>query len=171
MPCSTRGSWRQAPIDLCWKVPWCHSCLSATIRSTRARREGPGTRDKGGIKDKERTKDKGRTKDKRRRTKNQGPGRQQHDKQFNSRKPPVTRTFDLIVVGSGAAANAVATRCRAAGWTVAMIDQRPFGGTCALRGCEPKKTLVAAAAAVNATRSLAGKGVEPGQARINWRSE
>ncbi len=44
------------------------------------------------------------------------------------------RRFDLIVIGSGSAAGAVASRCRGAGWTVAMIDKRPFGGTCALRG-------------------------------------
>jgi len=59
----------------------------------------------------------------------------------------VSRTFDLIVIGSGSAAGNVASRCRHAGWTVAMIDKRPFGGTCALRGCDPKKVLVGAAAA------------------------
>src|SRR5438128_5314537 len=78
------------------------------------------------------------------------------------------RTFDLIVIGSGAAAGTVASRCRAAGWTVAMIDKRPFGGTCALRGCDPKKVLVDAAAAVDAARLLAGKGVRPDSLTIDW---
>ena len=39
----------------------------------------------------------------------------------------MTRTFDLIVIGSGSAAGSVASRCRAAGWTVAMIDKRLLG--------------------------------------------
>jgi glutathione reductase (NADPH) len=51
----------------------------------------------------------------------------------------MTRKFDLVVIGTGAAASPVASRCRSAGWQVAVIDSRPFGGTCALRGCDPKK--------------------------------
>jgi glutathione reductase (NADPH) len=80
----------------------------------------------------------------------------------------VTRIFDLVVIGSGTAGNAVATRCRAAGWTVAVVDKRPFGGTCALRGCDPKKVLVGAAAALDAARALDGKGVSPNGLAINW---
>jgi glutathione reductase (NADPH) len=80
----------------------------------------------------------------------------------------VTRIFDLVVIGSGTAGSAIATRCRAAGWTVAVVDQHPFGGTCALRGCDPKKVLVGAAAAVDAARALDGKGVSPNAVAINW---
>ncbi|PYQ76555.1 MAG: NAD(P)/FAD-dependent oxidoreductase [Acidobacteria bacterium] len=80
----------------------------------------------------------------------------------------MAQTFDLIVIGSGTAAQNVASRCRAAGWTVAMIDKRPFGGTCALRGCDPKKVLVGAAAAVDAARLLSGKGVRPEAFAIDW---
>ena len=36
-----------------------------------------------------------------------------------------------------------AHRCRATGWRVAVIDHQPFGGTCALRGCDPNKVLIA----------------------------
>jgi glutathione reductase (NADPH) len=80
----------------------------------------------------------------------------------------LTRRFDLVVIGSGTAGSAIATRCRAAGWTVAVVDKHPFGGTCALRGCDPKKVLVGAAAAVDAARALAGKGVSPNDLAINW---
>jgi glutathione reductase (NADPH) len=41
---------------------------------------------------------------------------------------------DLVVVGSGEAAQGVVFRMRAAGWSVAAVDSRPFGGTCSLRG-------------------------------------
>jgi glutathione reductase (NADPH) len=80
----------------------------------------------------------------------------------------MTEAFDLVVIGSGTAAQTVASTCRAAGWTVAMVDKRPFGGTCALRGCDPKKVLVSAAAAVDAARLLAGKGVHPDNLAIDW---
>ena len=50
-----------------------------------------------------------------------------------------TKTFDLIVIGTGVAASTVAWKCRSAGWSVAIVDSRPFGGTCALRGCDPKE--------------------------------
>src|SRR5947207_232020 len=80
----------------------------------------------------------------------------------------MTETFDLIVIGSGAAAQSVASRCRRAGWSVAMIDKGPFGGTCALRGCDPKKVLVDATAAVDAARLLAGKGLPSDGLAIDW---
>ena len=51
----------------------------------------------------------------------------------------MTKQYDLVVIGTGTGASSVAARCRAAGWTVAVIDHLPFGGTCALRGCDPKK--------------------------------
>ncbi len=57
----------------------------------------------------------------------------------------VEKKFDLIVIGTGAAGSTAAYKCRKAGWEVAIIDSRPFGGTCALRGCDPKKVLVGAA--------------------------
>ncbi len=80
-----------------------------------------------------------------------------------------SKSYDLIVIGTGTAAAAVAYRCREAGWTVAVIDSRPFGGTCVLRGCDPKKVLVAAAEALHWGQSLTGRGVHPGDARIDWR--
>lgn len=78
------------------------------------------------------------------------------------------RKFDIVVIGTGAAASAVASRCRSAGWQVAVIDSRPFGGTCALRGCDPKKVLVGAAEAVDWVRRMKGKGIRPEEIRIDW---
>lgn len=78
-------------------------------------------------------------------------------------------TYDLVAIGTGAAALAVASRCREAGWSVAVVDSRPYGGTCALRGCDPKKVLIAAAEALQWGRRLEGHGIDPGKARIDWR--
>jgi len=79
-----------------------------------------------------------------------------------------SRRFDLVVIGTGSAASAVAARCRKAGWSVAVIDELPFGGTCALRGCDPKKILVGSAEAIEWARRLAGKGVRQDGLRIDW---
>src|ERR1700732_1543567 len=76
--------------------------------------------------------------------------------------------FVVIAIGAGSAASAVASRCREAGWQVAIVDSRPFGGTCALRGCDPKKVLVGAAEAVDWTRRMKGRGIEAARIRIDW---
>jgi glutathione reductase (NADPH) len=80
----------------------------------------------------------------------------------------VAEDFDVIVVGTGSAASAAAFGCRRAGWRVAVVDSRPFGGTCALRGCDPKKVLVGAAEALDRVRALDGRGLRPDGARMEW---
>lgn len=76
--------------------------------------------------------------------------------------------YDLIAIGSGTAGSAAATKCAEAGWKVAVVDDRPFGGTCALRGCDPKKILRRGAEIVDSARLLQGKGVDPGTLSIEW---
>lgn len=78
-------------------------------------------------------------------------------------------TYDLVVLGTGAAGSGVATRCRRAGWRVAIVESDEPGGTCALRGCDPKKVLVDAAETVDAIQRLRGKGPE-GDVYIDWPS-
>ena len=75
--------------------------------------------------------------------------------------------FDLLIIGTGTAAMVAAMRVRGTGRSVAVIDERPVGGTCALRGCDPKKMLVAAAEVIDAHRRMSPNGVD-GDARINW---
>src|SRR5919109_4287910 len=77
------------------------------------------------------------------------------------------RQYDLVVVGTGVT-SAVASRCREAGWTVAVVDSRPFGGTCALCGCVPKKILVGAVEAVHHARDMAAVGVPAAGLTIDW---
>ncbi|MDO9236248.1 MAG: NAD(P)/FAD-dependent oxidoreductase [Aquabacterium sp.] len=79
----------------------------------------------------------------------------------------MTKQYDLVVIGTGTAAMTAAMRVRAAGWTVAIIDHRPFGGTCALRGCDPKKMLIGGADAFDHARRMHGKGVT-GDLQIDW---
>ena len=77
-------------------------------------------------------------------------------------------TYDLVVIGTGTAAQVAASRVRKAGRSVAVIDHRPFGGTCALRGCDPKKMLVSGAEATDFARRMRSHGVA-GDLRIEWK--
>jgi glutathione reductase (NADPH) len=80
----------------------------------------------------------------------------------------MNKKFDLVALGTGSAASTVASKCRSAGWRVAIVDSRPFGGTCALRGCDPKKVLVGAADVMDWLRRMDGKGIRNKHARIDW---
>ncbi len=77
------------------------------------------------------------------------------------------KAYDLAVIGSGTAAQVASSRVRAAGWSVAVIDHLPFGGTCALRGCDPKKMLISGAEAIDMARRMRGRGVT-GELGISW---
>jgi len=80
----------------------------------------------------------------------------------------MTNTKDLIVIGAGMAGIAAANKCAAAGWSVAIVDELPYGGTCALRGCDPKKMLRRGAEVVDAARLMRGRGIDAGDLAINW---
>jgi glutathione reductase (NADPH) len=77
-------------------------------------------------------------------------------------------TVDLIVLGSGAAAQSVADTCRKAGWSVTVVDSDPFGGTCSLRGCDPKKVLVGVSELVDWNRRMMGKGISSSVPTLAW---
>ena len=79
----------------------------------------------------------------------------------------MAKQYDLVVIGAGTAAMVASMRVQAAGWSVAVIDFRPLGGTCALRGCDPKKMLIGGASAVDHVRRMHGKGVA-GDSHIDW---
>ncbi|PWU03801.1 MAG: NAD(P)/FAD-dependent oxidoreductase, partial [Terriglobia bacterium] len=76
--------------------------------------------------------------------------------------------FDLVVVGTGSAGSSVAHPCREAGWSVAVVDDQPLGGTCANRGCDPKKVLVGAGDVVDWARRMSDHGVRGQDVRIDW---
>jgi pyruvate/2-oxoglutarate dehydrogenase complex dihydrolipoamide dehydrogenase (E3) component len=67
--------------------------------------------------------------------------------------------YDAIVIGTGQSGPALARRLVAAGWKVAIIERKLFGGTCVNTGCTPTKTLVASAYAAHLARRSAEYGV------------
>lgn len=80
------------------------------------------------------------------------------------------KKFDLVVIGTGAGGSTAAYKCRKAGWEVAIIDSQPFGGTCAMRGCDPKKVLVGAAELIDWSRRMERKGVSSKDVQLDWQA-
>ncbi|MEU4360362.1 NAD(P)/FAD-dependent oxidoreductase [Promicromonospora sp. NPDC023987] len=76
--------------------------------------------------------------------------------------------FDLMVIGAGMAGIGAANKCASQGWSVAIVDELPYGGTCALRGCDPKKILRRGAEIIDAARLMRGKGIDADGLAINW---
>ncbi|WP_419213543.1 dihydrolipoyl dehydrogenase family protein [Maribacter sp. X9] len=78
------------------------------------------------------------------------------------------KKFDVFVIGSGSAGQTVAKTCIQAGKKVAIADNREFGGTCANRGCDPKKILLGATEAFEFNQNLRGKGIAR-DTKIDWK--
>lgn len=79
------------------------------------------------------------------------------------------RTYDVIIIGTGTAGRTLAGRAQSSGLKFAVIDSREYGGTCPLRGCDPKKVLASASEATDWNNRLIGKGAgtkEP--LEIDW---
>jgi pyruvate/2-oxoglutarate dehydrogenase complex dihydrolipoamide dehydrogenase (E3) component len=72
--------------------------------------------------------------------------------------------YDAIIIGTGQAGPALTRRLVAAGWKVAIIERKHFGGTCVNTGCTPTKALVASAYAAHVVRRAAEYGVTIGGA-------
>ncbi len=80
----------------------------------------------------------------------------------------MTRSYDLIVIGAGMAGVSAANKCASQGWNVAIVDALPYGGTCALRGCDPKKILRRGAEIIDSARLMRGKGIDDADLSLNW---
>ena len=79
-----------------------------------------------------------------------------------------THEFDLVTIGTGIAAGP-ARKLAKEGWRVALVDAREPGGTCALRGCSPKKMLRTGAATLDLLRRMEGNGITGSEGvQGNW---
>ncbi|WP_167512293.1 dihydrolipoyl dehydrogenase family protein [Oceanidesulfovibrio marinus] len=75
--------------------------------------------------------------------------------------------YDALILGAGPAGGGVASRLAKAGLNVAMTDSGPYGGTCPLTGCNPKKVLLGPADLSQMAAHMKGKGIicKPS---VNW---
>ncbi len=69
------------------------------------------------------------------------------------------RDYNVIIVGTGTAGRTLAGKISHSGLKIAIVDSREYGGTCPLRGCDPKKVLTGTAEITDWNNRLIGKGV------------
>ncbi|MGB1211103.1 MAG: dihydrolipoyl dehydrogenase family protein [Lacinutrix venerupis] len=79
-----------------------------------------------------------------------------------------TKHYNVFVIGSGIAGQTAAKACEKQNLTVAIADNREFGGTCANRGCDPKKILVQFSALAEQSQRLKKIGVSKAP-KISWK--
>lgn len=82
----------------------------------------------------------------------------------------MTNKYDIFVIGTGVAGGNIANSLSKAGKKVAICDYREYGGTCGLRGCNPKKVLTGCAEAQERLAGYRKKGIITGDTSINWES-
>jgi glutathione reductase (NADPH) len=80
----------------------------------------------------------------------------------------IIENYDLVVIGAGTGGVGVARPCALAGWKVAIVDELPYGGTCMLRGCDPKKMLIGVTEGVDWNERMRKNGLETENENINW---
>jgi len=80
----------------------------------------------------------------------------------------MSEEYDLFVIGAGMAGTTAANKCAAQGWRVGIVDALPYEGTCALRGCDPKKILRRGAEVIDAAHLMRDKGITENKVSINW---
>ncbi|MCK0156550.1 NAD(P)/FAD-dependent oxidoreductase [Cellulophaga sp. F20128] len=68
-------------------------------------------------------------------------------------------SYDVFVIGSGTAGKLVAENCAREGLKVAIAENREYGGTCANRGCDPKKVLLGPTEIIQRTNDMVGKDI------------
>lgn len=79
------------------------------------------------------------------------------------------KEFDVFVIGSGVAGRLVARSCAKNNLKVAITDNREFGGTCANRGCDPKKVILGPSELIELSNKLSGKGI-CSQPKLDWKA-
>jgi len=78
-----------------------------------------------------------------------------------------TLKVDVAVIGAGSAGLVAYRAARSHGQRVLLIEDGPYGTTCARVGCMPSKLLIAAAEAAHAAAGAARFGVQAGPVRID----
>lgn len=81
------------------------------------------------------------------------------------------KEYHIIIIGTGTAGRTLAGRAGSSGLKFAIIDSREYGGTCPLRGCDPKKVLTGASESIDWNNRLTGRGAGINKPlKIDWHS-
>src|SRR2546423_1174037 len=66
------------------------------------------------------------------------------------------KEFDVVVVGGGVGGVAAVRKLAAAGFSVALVEDRLLGGECHYWGCDPSKTLLRPIEVFNLAKAVPG---------------
>lgn len=80
-----------------------------------------------------------------------------------------TKHYDVFIIGSGIAGQTAAEIIAKEGKKVAIADNREFGGTCANRGCDPKKVMLQFSDLLQQSKQLKGLGVKK-VPKLDWKA-
>lgn len=80
----------------------------------------------------------------------------------------MSNDVDVLVLGAGNAGLAAASAAAKAGLRVVVVEGHDVGGLCPLRGCVPKKVLVAAAQALDVIARAETHEISVGPAKLDW---
>ncbi len=77
-------------------------------------------------------------------------------------------SYDVAILGSGPGGYVAAIRAAQAGMSVAIIEEREFGGTCLNRGCIPSKALIESTKVYHLLEKAASFGVKASKPEIDF---
>lgn len=80
----------------------------------------------------------------------------------------MTFDYDLFVIGAGSGGLAASKRAASYGAKVVIAEEYMVGGTCAIRGCIPKKLMVYASHFPGLFQDAAGYGWNVGKSELDW---
>jgi pyruvate/2-oxoglutarate dehydrogenase complex dihydrolipoamide dehydrogenase (E3) component len=80
---------------------------------------------------------------------------------------PSPSPYDVVIIGSGQAANPLARACAQAGKRTAVVEKVHVGGTCINEGCTPTKTRIASARVAYLARRGEEYGVRGGEVQVD----
>lgn len=80
----------------------------------------------------------------------------------------MTFDYDLFVIGAGSGGLSASKRAASYGAKVAIAEESLVGGTCAIRGCIPKKLMVYGSRFPALFHDAAGYGWQVGEAKLDW---
>jgi glutathione reductase (NADPH) len=83
----------------------------------------------------------------------------------------MAREYNVVVIGTGTAGRTFIGKILHSGFKIAVVDSREYGGTCPLRGCDPKKVLTGITELTEWSNRLRGKGIRTeNPLAIDWPS-
>ena len=79
--------------------------------------------------------------------------------------------FDLLVIGGGSGGVRTARWSAGLGAKVAICEEDRYGGTCVLRGCIPKKLMLAGSELPSMLKYFSAYGWSVGERAVNWSAQ